>query len=45
MCVVTTGVNYFETLEAAQVHIDDNIYDLVECAAAGQPRLDLYDQL
>ncbi len=34
-----------ETLQAAHAHIDDDRYDVVECGAAGQIRLDLSKQL
>ena len=45
MCLYTITAECNETLEAAHVHIDDDRYDLVESGAAGQPKLDLSDQL
>ena len=41
--LITT--EYFEPLEAAHAHIDDNRYDTAECGAAGQLKLDLSEQL
>ena len=45
MSLFTITNEYEEPLEAAHARIDDDRYDLVECAAAGQPTLDLSNQL
>ena len=45
MCLYSITADYNEPLEAAQAHIDDERYDRVQCGAAGQPKLDLLDQL
>jgi len=45
MSFFTIANEYKEPLEAAHARIDDDRYDLVECGAAGQPTLDLSNQL
>ena len=45
MCLYSITTDYNEPLEAAHAHIDDERYDRVQCGAAGQPKLDLSDQL
>ena len=45
MCLYSITTDYNEPLEAAHARNDDDIYDLVDCGAAGQPTLDLSDQL
>ena len=45
MSLFTIATEYNEQLEAAHARNDDDRYDLVECAAAGQPALDLSNQL
>ena len=45
MCLHCITAEYNGSLEAAHAHIDDDRYDMVECGAAGQLRLDLSDQL
>ena len=46
MCLYAIATEYNGPLEAAHARIhDDDRYDLVECGAAGQPTLDLSDQL
>ena len=45
MCFYSIVAKSNETLEAAHAHIDDDRYDMVECGAAGQIRLDLSNQL
>ena len=42
---VSIATKYMWLLEVAHVHTDDDRYDMVECSAAGQPKLDLSDQL
>ena len=42
---VSIATKYIWLLEVAHVHTDDDRYDMVECSAAGQPKLDLSDQL
>ncbi len=37
----TIITSYDGPLEAAHARIDDEIYDMVQCGAAGQPKLDL----
>ncbi len=39
------ATKYNGPLEAAHAHIDDERYDMVQCGAAGQPKLDLSDQV
>ena len=41
MCLYTITADYNGPLEAAHETIVDNMYDLVEGDAAGQPTLDL----
>ena len=45
MCLYTITADYNGPLEAAHARNDDDRYDLVDCGAAGQPTLDLSDQL
>ena len=45
MCFYTIATKYNGPLEAAHAHIHDDIYDMVECGAASQPKLDLSDEL
>ena len=45
ICFYTIAAKNNGTLEAAHARIDDDRYDMVECGAAGQPKLDLSDQL
>ncbi len=45
MCLYSIATEYNGPLEAAHAQIDDDRYDMVECAAAGKPTLDLSDQL
>ena len=48
MCFIAIATNYNGPLEAAHAHNDDDRYDrydMVLCVAAGQPKLDLSDQL
>ena len=45
MCLYAIAAKYNGTLEAAHVNIDDERYDLAQSGAAGQPTLDLSDQL
>ena len=45
MCLYSIATEYNGTLEAAHAHSDDDGYDMVDCGAAGQPQLDLLDQL
>ena len=39
------ATKYNKPLEAAQAHIHDDRYDMVECGAAGQSKLDHSHQL
>ena len=43
--LVSITAEYYGPLEAAHARIDDDGYDLVEFGGAGQPTLDLSDQL
>ena len=45
MSFYSIAAKYNGPLEAAHVNIDDERYDSVVCSAAGQPTLDLSDQL
>ena len=45
MCFYTITTKYNGPLEAANAHIHDDRYDMVECGSAGQSKLDLSDQL
>ncbi len=45
MCLYSIATEYYGALEAAHAHSDDNKYDMVQCGAAGEPTLDLSDQL
>ncbi len=45
MCFYAIAAEYNGPLEAADAHIDDDRYDMVELGPAGQPKLDLSDQL
>ena len=39
------STSYNEQLEAAQRHIGDDSYDMVECGPEGQPKSDLLNKL
>ncbi len=41
MCLHTIATKSDGLLEAAHAHIDNERYDMIECVAAGQPKLDL----
>ena len=45
MCFYAIATKYNGPLEAAQAHIHNDRYDMVECYAAGKSKLDLSDQL
>ncbi len=45
MCLSTIVTKYNGPLEAAHAYIHDDRYDIDQFVAAGQPRLDLSDQL
>ena len=45
MSLDSIAAEYNEPLAAAHAPIDDDRYDLVGCGAAGQPKLDLSEQL
>ena len=45
MSLYSIAAKYNEPLEAAHALIDDDRYDMGLCGAAGQPKLDLSDQL
>ena len=45
MSLYSIANKYNGPLEAAHAHSDDDRYDLAECDAAGQLKLDLSDQL
>ena len=45
MSFYNIATEYNEPLEAAQAHIHDDRYDMVECGAAGHSKLDVSDQL
>ncbi len=45
MSFCTIATKYNEPLEAAYAHNADDRYDMGLCGAAGQPKLDLSDQL
>ncbi len=45
MCLYHIATKYNGQLQAAHVISVDNRYDMAECGAAGQPTLDLSDQL
>ena len=44
MSFYSIATKYNGPLEAAHAHIHDDRYDMVECGAAGQSKLDLSDQ-
>ena len=41
MCLYGITAEFNGPLQADHVNIDDESYDLVECGAAGRPKLDL----
>ncbi len=45
MCFTTICTKYNAPLASVNGDRDDDRYDIVGCGAAGQPRLDLSDQL
>ncbi len=45
MCLHSIATEHNGTQKAAHANIDDDRYDMDEYGAAGQPRLDLSDQL
>ena len=45
MCLYTIATKFNAALDAAHAHIDDVSYDMVECSAAGEIKLDLSRQL
>ena len=45
MCLSSIAADYNGPLEAAHAYLHDDRYDLVGYGAAGQPKLDLSDQL
>ena len=45
MCLYTIAAKYNGPLDAVHAHSNDDRYDLVQSGIAGQPTLDLSDQL
>ena len=45
MCLYTIATKFNASLDAAHPHIDDDRYDMVECSAPGEIKLDLSRQL